>query len=490
MTTAHQLPKKAFPLPYQVDFIAENKGRKGTNTKRKLVWKFGFAHPPAVFPHLYDANENYIGDKEGKNSTSDNTEKKGVECRGREHEIVLTWSLLTGKAHIYVDSKEIYRHAPVKDEIFNPFSAQFHKGFDLPNAKYNGHHRIDIRCYARTPLGAKNLVVDDSGSKFQQYDLTVDGLSYFSMPAMFELGTNRMWSKVSRWGMMRADSGIEETPHGGGQHGEHRSMENNGDVGPHGRMVDEFYLDKAKRRGSSRGYGTSITKSEYKAMSPKSESDMFGNERNGRSPPPNKLSSIGEDDNLIDFCAEEATQRISQISISRHTDSDVSVLGNDDATTASFMLNTTIPPQSDMSPRNLYSNQYQQQQQQMPHYHDPTFNQNQPQRPWSSAGTVSSSQHTPRAYGVPPSDASFAVPPPPSMGDIRGAFGSTMSMGGSVISPMSNASAGFSPMAPQQQQQYSMQQASQWQSQSGTVPLGSTQMQNSKFDPIRSDPFG
>ena len=65
-----------------------------------------------------------------------------------------------------------------------------------------------------------------------------------------------------------------------------------------------------------------------------------------------------------------------------------------------------------------------------------------------------------------------------------------MSMGGSVISPMSNASAGFSPMAPQQQQQYSMQQASQWQSQSGTVPLGSTQMQNSKFDPLRSDPFG
>ena len=240
-------------------------------------------------------------------------------------------------------------------------------------------------------------------------------------------------------------------------------------------------LEASKRDGSLRT-----------SSSAEENDSMFRNERNGqsaRSPPPNKLSSIGEDDNLIDFSAEEATQRISQISISRHTDSDVSVLGNDDATTASFMLNTTIPPQSDMSPRNLYSNQYQQQQQQMPHYHDPTFHQ--PQRPWSSAGTVSSGYNTPRAYGVPPSDASFAVPPPPSMMDIRGAFGgSTMSMGGSVISPMSNASAGFSPMAPQQQQQYSMQQASQWQSQSGTVPLGSTQMQNSKFDPLRSDPFG
>ena len=50
------------------------------------------------------------------------------------------------------------RHEPVKDEIFNPFSAQFHKGFNLPNSKFNGRHRIDIRCYARTPMGAKNMV--------------------------------------------------------------------------------------------------------------------------------------------------------------------------------------------------------------------------------------------------------------------------------------------------------------------------------------------
>ena len=50
------------------------------------------------------------------------------------------------------------RHEPVKDEIFNPFSAQFHKGFNLPNSKFNGRHRIDIRCYARTPMGANNMV--------------------------------------------------------------------------------------------------------------------------------------------------------------------------------------------------------------------------------------------------------------------------------------------------------------------------------------------
>jgi len=63
-----------------------------------------------------------------------------------------------------------------------------HRGFDLPNAEFNGKHRIDIRLYARTPIGAKNMVVDEAGSRFRQFDMAVDGLSYFSMPAVFELG--------------------------------------------------------------------------------------------------------------------------------------------------------------------------------------------------------------------------------------------------------------------------------------------------------------
>ena len=35
-----------------------------------------------------------------------------------DSEIVLTWSLLTGKAQIFLDSKMIYRHEPIKDEVF------------------------------------------------------------------------------------------------------------------------------------------------------------------------------------------------------------------------------------------------------------------------------------------------------------------------------------------------------------------------------------
>ena len=57
----HPRPNVMFDIPYQVDFKVESKGRHLDITKRKLTWKFGFAHPPAVFPHLHDEDENYVG---------------------------------------------------------------------------------------------------------------------------------------------------------------------------------------------------------------------------------------------------------------------------------------------------------------------------------------------------------------------------------------------------------------------------------------------
>lgn len=532
---ATQLPDRVFPIPYQVDFTVESKGRHFDFSKRKLIWKFGFAHPPAVFPHLFDAEENFIGD------TSENSgsiipypanPKKGVECRGREHEIILSWSLLTGKAHLYVNSREIYRHQPIKDEIFNPFGASFHRGFDLPESEFNGAHRIDIRCYARTPLGAKNMVVDSNGGKFRQYDLSVDGLSYFSMPAMFELGTDSMWSKVSRWGLLRLDSGTEIPQ-------------------PKGRMVDEYYFNKTKQRSSSEPRRSGLSKDEYQAMSPRSMSEEERMMRiaknaslkdlevvpspprkpssennnaynNGRSQDKSdrhikegstakKLPSIGED-NLIDLGADDATKAMQQISISRETASDVSVL-DDDATTASFMLNTAwmsdrarAPPlQTAMSPNQLYPGQMylNQQPQYQPRYQDPTFNSTNVQQPWGSVGSIQSPQVTPRSAsgGMSSSDASFAVPPPPTWDDYKDAFGGSTTMGASVIgghaglttnqtmAPMSPASSGMS--SPMSQQ---------WQSQQlvppgGTVFVGgpsrgAPQMATKNlFDPMRSDPF-
>ena len=396
---------------------------------------------------------------------------------------------------------------------------------------------------------------------------------------MYELGTDRMWSKVSRWGLMRLESEEEEeeTYRGGGTHGQNHSANS----GQTGRMVDEYYLDKAKQKQGCR-YGQSISKSEYKAMNPKSESEeermmriateaslndwekdvsirtgsseendsSYGNSSghsqqgsdhhyqsnqpsSAKKSNPSRMLSIGEDSNLIDFgTADETTKAMSQISISRHTASDVSVLGDDDATTASFMLNATWgssngnqngavqhPPMATISPlqqqqppspgQMMYPNQ----QQPSPHYQDPTFRGQYAHQPWSSVGTISSNPATPRGGGMPPSDASFAVPPPPTWDDYNNAFGgSSRSVAPSVImggpttasvnpimmTPASPASVGMtSPMSYAYNQhsqslmpgaQYGMQQQ----------PLGGPKMGAQslpkpsvpcRFDPLRADPF-
>ena len=203
---------------------------------------------------------------------------------------------------------------------------------------------------------------------------------------MFELGTDRMWAKVSR-PQLRDDS-LDERDRANGP--QQRHMENaNSDFQSKGRMIDDYYFDKSKRR-DSRG--------EYKAMCPRSPSeedrmmrialeaskrereieaeeefrlDNIGSrqrQQNGKtSVPPSKLYSIGED-NLIDFGVDDAAKAVSQINISRQS-TDVSVLGDDDATTASFVLDTAwngnsatgpspAQQQSGLSPRHLYHHNY------------------------------------------------------------------------------------------------------------------------------------
>eukprot|EP00956_Cyclotella_meneghiniana_P017040 scaffold27496_cov36-Cyclotella_meneghiniana.AAC.1 len=481
-------PRHAFPIPYQVDFTEENKGRHLDTTKRKITWKFGFAHPPSVFPHLYDGEE-YVGYREegvvdavGGDAT-DASAAVGVDCRGREHEIVLIWSLVSGKAHLYVDNKELFRHAPPSDEIFNPFSAQFHKGFNLPNSKYNGHHRIDIRCYSRTPLGAKNMVVDGHGGKFHQYDLSVDGLSYFSMPAMFELGTENMWRKIDKWGMLRSESRVSgdncPSDEDDLQKDQLRDAYTQSmtetynrwnaihDTGSNkertGRLVDEYHFDKAKSK-QSRSYGRSISGGEVKAMIPRDESEEermlriameasmrdldryhhvsnsspSSSSNNGRiqsksgSARPVKsehnnthLAAVGENEDLIDFgedSVHDLSGGVSQISFAHPLPSDVSVLGDDDVTVASFMA-----PMQQHSAFDLQQQPQQQQQQQQPFYssnnqpyqqrlyqqqpsfQDPTFN-------------VPSQTTTPRNGGFN-DEMSFAYAPPPTWDDYKDAFG-------------------------------------------------------------------
>lgn len=379
-----------------------------------------------------------------------------------------------------------------------------------------------------------------------------------------------MWQKVCLWGLNRVESSSQEEGH---HEGDNCRYTSNGDFGRKGRMVvDEYYVAKAKRKSESNRFGQVISNSEFNAMSPQNESeeermmriamekslqdwdkDHGYGKRNNRSPSPhnggnsnhsrlseennsassnrqrssqrvkkqphrgnNVLAAIGEDDNLIDFGVEDASRAISQIEITREKSSDISVLDDDDATTASFMLNTawnsrdaqlqqlhemSAPHQQPLT-GHVYANP-----QWMP-YHDPTFREQLVQQPLSSAGTLGRPSGS---TGLPPSDASFAVPPPPTWDDYKDAFGgSVRDMGASImgrstisINPMSPASSASVDMISPMAQQDIMQQ---WQSQpkrlvpsggiSGVMAVGASTGDHpaqvgkvNKFDPLRADPF-
>lgn len=70
---------------YQVDYTCVNVGKTVGATKRRIRWRFGFANPDAI-----------------------EAEKVGPECRGEEHEIILNWSLTSGKRSLIVDGNALF----------------------------------------------------------------------------------------------------------------------------------------------------------------------------------------------------------------------------------------------------------------------------------------------------------------------------------------------------------------------------------------------
>lgn len=61
--------------PYQVEFRVQNQGKQMSSSKRVIAFRYGFANERAL-----------------------SMGKTGVDCRGEEHDIVVTWSITGGKA--------------------------------------------------------------------------------------------------------------------------------------------------------------------------------------------------------------------------------------------------------------------------------------------------------------------------------------------------------------------------------------------------------
>jgi hypothetical protein len=138
---------------YQIDFSAMYSGKTFGATKRTIKFCFGFADQAAIA-------KGYMG----------------ADCRGEEHEVVCIWSVSSGKQKILMDGKEIHRFVPLSG---GGCQAKLEHSFHLGK-----HHEMKLVAHAFPPVVPTYL----DGSEQRQFDLFLDGLSFFEFFRLFELG--------------------------------------------------------------------------------------------------------------------------------------------------------------------------------------------------------------------------------------------------------------------------------------------------------------
>jgi hypothetical protein len=91
----------------------------------------------------------------------------GTACRGEEHDVTVVWSITSGKRQITMDGKEVHYSASRGGLLDFSWSVR-------------GNHVLKVVAHASPPLTAT--------PGFRQYDLFIDGQTFFSMPKVYELG--------------------------------------------------------------------------------------------------------------------------------------------------------------------------------------------------------------------------------------------------------------------------------------------------------------
>jgi hypothetical protein len=134
---------------YQIDYASANCGRIVPMSKRRIRFKFGYTNMTAVYDGLV-----------------------GQECRGEEHEISIEWSLSSGKQSIEYDGKVIFIN--VCDMTDGKMT---HSWYDK-----DGHYLKVIVHSLSTSLK------QTQDAEWRQYDLLVDGISYFRAPKIYQIG--------------------------------------------------------------------------------------------------------------------------------------------------------------------------------------------------------------------------------------------------------------------------------------------------------------
>ena len=146
--------------PYQVDHSIKNTSKTFGFSKKRVSFKFGIANNQAL--------------SEGQT---------GAGCRGSEHEIIFVWSLNSGKRQILADGKEVHysesgQNGWTADQVF-----QHHFQVRSPNLAQ------PLRCHLITQPRNPDM------PQIHPFDIRVNGISYFKMSKIFQLGTSAMRSK-------------------------------------------------------------------------------------------------------------------------------------------------------------------------------------------------------------------------------------------------------------------------------------------------------
>jgi len=142
-------------IPYQIDYAVTNAAKTLGFSKKKVLFKFGFANKQAV--------------EDGA---------AGAQCRGSEHELTFIWSLKTGKRQLFLDGKDVHFSESGQNGWVQDRAWQHAFTMKDPTGVYRVH-------FISQP---KNPEMPDS----KPFDLRVAGVSYFSFNRIFMLGTPNM----------------------------------------------------------------------------------------------------------------------------------------------------------------------------------------------------------------------------------------------------------------------------------------------------------
>lgn len=135
--------------PYQINYRAKRAGKHISASKRRITFQFGFSSASAI--------------------SAGRTE---VDCRGEEHEVVLIWSHITGKRQLFMDGREVHMSKAARG------NTKFEYSWQIP-----GNHVLKMLANGTPPMG-------ENGMYRKQFDLELDGMSFFEFAKIYELGNS------------------------------------------------------------------------------------------------------------------------------------------------------------------------------------------------------------------------------------------------------------------------------------------------------------